>query len=36
LTPRATSSGLDIDHASRKFDLSKMETISLPLIGAAE
>src|SRR6266480_993789 len=28
--------GFDIDHASRKFDLSKVETISLPLAGAAE
>jgi len=28
--------GFDIDHASREFDLSKVETISLPLAGAAE
>ena len=28
--------GLDIDHASRKLDLSKVETISLPVITAAE
>lgn len=28
--------GLDIDHASRKLDLSKVETISLPVVTAAE
>ena len=28
--------GLDIDHASRKLDLSKMETISLPAVTAVE
>jgi uncharacterized protein YuzE len=28
--------GLDIDHASRKLDLSKIETIALPQINAAE
>jgi uncharacterized protein YuzE len=28
--------GFDIDHASQKFDLSKVETISLPLVSAAE
>lgn len=28
--------GFDIDHASRKFDLSKVETISLPPASAAE
>jgi uncharacterized protein YuzE len=28
--------GLDIDHASRKLDLSKVETISLPAATAAE
>jgi uncharacterized protein YuzE len=28
--------GLDIDHASRKLDLSKIETIALPAITAAE
>ncbi len=28
--------GLDIDHASRKLDLSKIETIALPLANAAE
>jgi len=28
--------GLDIDHASRKLDLSKIETIALPLVSAAE
>jgi uncharacterized protein YuzE len=28
--------GLDIDHASRKLDLSRVETIALPLPGAAE
>jgi uncharacterized protein YuzE len=28
--------GLDIDHASRKLDLSKIETIALPRITAAE
>ena len=28
--------GLDIDHASRKLDLSKVETISLPPASAAE
>jgi uncharacterized protein YuzE len=26
--------GLDIDHASRKLDLSKVETIALPVIAA--
>jgi uncharacterized protein YuzE len=28
--------GLDIDHASRKLDLSKIETIALPPTFAAE
>jgi uncharacterized protein YuzE len=28
--------GFDIDHASRKLDLSKVETIDLPSAGAAE
>jgi uncharacterized protein YuzE len=28
--------GLDIDHASRKLDLSKFETIALPAASAAE
>jgi uncharacterized protein YuzE len=28
--------GFDIDHASRKLDLSKVETISLPPASAAE
>jgi uncharacterized protein YuzE len=28
--------GLDIDHASRKLDLSKIETIALPPATAAE
>ena len=28
--------GLDIDHASRKLDLSKVETIALPPVSAAE
>jgi uncharacterized protein YuzE len=28
--------GLDIDHASRKLDLSRIETIALPAIPAAE
>jgi uncharacterized protein YuzE len=28
--------GLDIDHASRKLDLSKVETIALPSVTAAE
>jgi uncharacterized protein YuzE len=28
--------GLDIDHASRKLDLSKIETIALPTVTAAE
>lgn len=28
--------GLDIDHASRKLDLSKIETIALPSATAAE
>ena len=28
--------GFDIDHASRKLDLSKIETIALPLGSAAE
>jgi uncharacterized protein YuzE len=28
--------GLDIDHASRKLDLSKVETIALPRVSAAE
>jgi uncharacterized protein YuzE len=28
--------GFDIDHASRKFDLSKIETIALPPARAAE
>jgi uncharacterized protein YuzE len=28
--------GLDIDHASRKLDLSKVETVALPPVTAAE
>lgn len=28
--------GFDIDHASRKLDLSKVETIALPPVHAAE
>jgi uncharacterized protein YuzE len=28
--------GLDIDHASRKLDLSKIETVALPPASAAE
>jgi len=28
--------GLDIDHASHKLDLSKVETIALPPVSAAE
>lgn len=28
--------GLDIDHASRKLDLSKVETVALPPVHAAE
>lgn len=28
--------GFDIDHASRKLDLSKIETIALPPVHAAE
>jgi uncharacterized protein YuzE len=28
--------GLDIDHASRKLDLSKVETIALPAATATE
>jgi uncharacterized protein YuzE len=28
--------GFDIDHASRKLDLSKIETIALPPVSAAE
>ncbi len=28
--------GLDIDHASRKLDLSRIETIALPPVSAAE
>ena len=28
--------GFDIDHASRKLDLSKIETIALPQVTAAE
>jgi uncharacterized protein YuzE len=28
--------GLDIDHASRKLDLSKIETFALPPVVAAE
>ena len=28
--------GLDIDHASRKLDLSKVETIALPPVSATE
>ena len=28
--------GFDIDHASRKLDLSRIETIALPMAGAAE
>jgi uncharacterized protein YuzE len=28
--------GLDIDHASRKLDLSRVETVALPRVTAAE
>ena len=28
--------GVNIDHASRKLDLSKVETIALPPVSAAE
>ena len=28
--------GFDIDHASAKFDLSRIETIALPAVSAAE
>jgi uncharacterized protein YuzE len=28
--------GFDIDHASRKLDLSKVETVALPAASAAE
>jgi uncharacterized protein YuzE len=28
--------GLDIDHASKKFDLSVIETVALPPVSAAE
>ena len=28
--------GLDIDHASRRLDLSRVETIALPPVSAAE
>jgi uncharacterized protein YuzE len=28
--------GFDIDNASRKFDLSKIETVALPSVTAAE
>jgi uncharacterized protein YuzE len=28
--------GIDIDHASRKLDLSKVETVALPVTSAAE
>jgi uncharacterized protein YuzE len=28
--------GLDVDHASRKLDLSKVETIALPPVHATE
>ena len=28
--------GFDIDHASRKLDLSKVETVALPPVTAAE
>lgn len=28
--------GFDIDHASRKLDLTKIETIALPATGAAK
>ena len=28
--------GFDIDHASKKFDLSVIETVALPQTGAAE
>ena len=28
--------GLDIDHASKKLDLSVVETVALPSVGAAE
>lgn len=34
--PNGDVVGLDIDHASRKLDLSKIETVALPPATAAE
>jgi uncharacterized protein YuzE len=34
--PNGNVIGLDIDHASRKLDLSKIETVALPPATAAE
>lgn len=36
LDARGNVVGLDIDHASKKLDLSKIETIALPPAHAAE
>ena len=36
LDAKGTVVGIDIDHASRKLDLSKVETIALPPATAAE
>ncbi|HET7849276.1 MAG TPA: DUF2283 domain-containing protein [Pseudolabrys sp.] len=36
LDAKGTVVGIDIDHASRKLDLSKVETIALPPASAAE
>jgi uncharacterized protein YuzE len=36
LTANGDVVGLDIDHASRKLDLSKIETVALPVVVAAE
>ena len=36
LDARGEVVGFDIDHASRKLDLSKIETIALPPVNAAE
>jgi uncharacterized protein YuzE len=36
LDARGEVVGFDIDHASRKLDLSKIETVALPPVNAAE
>lgn len=36
LDAKGTVVGIDIDHASRKLDLSKVETIALPPASAAQ